>query len=337
MLEKPGRDLAEIPVVETGPDYPYATLLADEPRAHALIDSATRMAPRQALKALDAISRRWLAKWNNEHLPEIDRIAGRLDRPGAYFLSVNYEWGCTVGVSAAPDGQSARLTRVLDWRTPGLGRCIMAAQVAGPAGEFTTLTWPGYTGILQAMAPGRFAAALNQAPMPKIGGGVYPFDWLANKIKVWKTPHATPAHVLRDVFERCADYSAARRYLIETPIAAPVIYSLAGVAADELCIVERTDDQAHVHDGAKAAANAWQAPGWQGRERGEDSAGRTDQMLCDVVRAGGQMDADFSWLRPPILNARTRLAMTCDAARGRLLAQGYEAEGAATRVLDLQH
>ena len=119
----------------------------------------------------------------------------------------------------------------------------------------------------------------------------------------------------------------ARNHLagVDQPLASsflPVIYSLAGVAADELCIVERTEDQAHVHDGAKAAANAWQAPGWQGRERGEDSAGRTDQMLCDVVQAGGQMDADFSWLRPPILNARTRLAMTCDAARGRQIQGG---------------
>lgn len=85
------------------------------------------------------------------------------------------------------DGETARLVRVLDWRTNGLGRYIIAAKVEGPAGPFTSMTWPGYSGVLQAMAPGRFSAALNQAPMPKSGGGLYPIDWMANKIKVWKT------------------------------------------------------------------------------------------------------------------------------------------------------
>lgn len=327
--------LPEIPLLETGPDFPYTTLVADEARAHALIDGATKLAPRTALRLLDRVSRRWLAKWNHAHLPEIDRIAQRLARPGAYFLSVNYEWGCTVGVHASPDGSSARLARVLDWRTPGLGRYIMAARVAGSAGEFTTLTWPGYTGVLQAMAPGRFAAALNQAPMPKSGGGIYPFDWLANKIKVWKTPHATPAHVLRNVFEQDESYADARRRLIETPIAAPVIFSLAGLAPDELCIIERTEDQAHVHDGSSAAANAWQAPGWHGRERGYDSIGRTGRMLRDVVHCASEMDADFSWLQPPILNDQTRLVLACDAAQGRLLARGYEAGRPVTQTLEI--
>ena len=102
-------NLPTIPVVETDRDFPYATLLADEERAHMLIDGATRLAPRTALRLLDRISRRWLAKWNNAHLSEIDKIAIRLGRPGAYYLSVNYEWGCTVGVHASPDGSSARL------------------------------------------------------------------------------------------------------------------------------------------------------------------------------------------------------------------------------------
>ncbi len=327
--------LPEIPVIATGADFPMATLLAEEARAHQLIDGAIGLAPGQALKALDAVSRRWLARWNNAHLDEIDRIAARLDRPGAYYLSVNYEWGCTVAVHAAPQAASARLTRVLDWRTPGLGRHIIAATVTAAVGPFVTMTWPGYTGVLQAMAPGRFAAALNQAPMPRRGGGVYPFDWLANKITVWRTPHATPAHVLRDVFEQAPDFAAARRHLSATPIAAPAIFSLAGTTADELCVIERTEDGAHVHDGAGAAANAWQAPGWDGRERGHDSAGRARQMMHDVVDAECDFDERFCWLKPPILNDRTRLVMQCDAEHATLLAQGYEADGPATLPLRL--
>ncbi len=85
----------------------------------------------------------------NPHLAEIDAIAERLARPGVYFFSVNYEWACTCRVGAARDGASARLTRVLDWRTPGLGRNLVAARVASEKGPFVSLTWPGYTGVIQ--------------------------------------------------------------------------------------------------------------------------------------------------------------------------------------------
>src|SRR5262245_38257431 len=158
----PRSELAPIPVLDTGPDFPVETLAAHEARAHALLDLATAAVPSAALRQLDKVSRRWLEKWENAHLAEIDAIAKRLARPGAYFFSVNYEWGCTCRVGPAPDHKSARLIRVLDWKTPGLGRHALAARVHGASGRYVTLTWPGYTGVLTAMAPGRFAAALNQ-------------------------------------------------------------------------------------------------------------------------------------------------------------------------------
>jgi len=322
--------LPAIPMIDVGADFPFETLIAEEARAHALLDSATKGVPKRALAGLDTVSRRWLAKWDNAHLGEIDRIAERLARPGAYFLSVNYEWACTVGVRPTPDGRGAMLVRVLDWRTRGLGRHVIAARVAGAAGPFVTLTWPGYSGVLQAMAPGRFSAALNQAPMPKRGGGFYPFDWLANKVKVWQTPHETPAHLLRRAFEEAADFRAARALLANTPIASPAIFSLAGVTPGETAIIERTEDKAFVHDGTSAAANSWQAPGWRGRARGDDSAGRTQQMHC----LAATLAPDFTWLAPPILNPRTRLAMVADARTCRLVAQGYEQNGPATRPLE---
>ncbi len=324
--------LPTIPVLDVGPDYPFETLVAEEARAHALIDGATRGVPRTALRTLDAVSRRWLEKWGHEQLAEIDRIAARLGRPGAYFLSVNYEWGCTTGVCPAPAGGVPRLVRVLDWRTPGLGRHVLAARVSGPAGPFVTLTWPGYTGILQASAQGRFAAAINQAPMPMRGGGIYPFDWLANKIRLWRTPHDTPAHLLRQVFERAPDFATARGMLAETPIAAPVIFALAGCRPGEMVIIERTEDAAHIHDGPTAAANAWVAPGWHGRERGGDRVGRVAQMRG----LAGDFSEPSSWLQRPILNARTRLAMVAEPASGALVAQGFEAERAVTATLTLE-
>lgn len=320
-----------IPVIETGADFPMATLLAEEARTHALLDQATRFIPGIALRVADGISRRWLERWSNPLLPEIDAIAARLRRPGAYFLSVNYEWGCTVGVRPCPDARSARLVRVLDWRTKGLGRNIVAANVRGPAGPFITLTWPGYTGVLQAMAPGRFSAALNQAPMRKAGGGFLPLDWAVNRVRLWRMPHPTPAHLLRTAFETAPSFAEAKRLLAEHPIASPAIFSLAGLDPGETCIIERTEEAACVHPGPAAAANHWQTPGWRGRPRGIDSAGRfrlMSQAACDF-------DPGFSWLRPPVLNKCTRLVMMADAARGSLVAQGFESDGPATLPLEL--
>lgn len=322
--------LPEIPVVEVGPDFPWETLIRQEERVHALFDVATRRIPERALRSLDAISRSWIARREADHLSEIDRIAVRLGRPGAYFLSVNYEWGCTVRVCAAPDGKSARLIRVLDWRTPGLGANIIAAKVAAAAGPFVTMTWPGYTGVLQAVAKGRFSAALNQAPMRR-PTGVYPFDWAANRARVWRMPHPTPAHVLREVFEVAADFAEAKRMLIERPIASPGIFALAGVGPRDIAIIERTETEARVHVGDQVAANHFQAAGWHGGARGPDSAGRS----CQMATIAADLSPDFSWLAPPILNDRTRLAMQTDAATGELVAQGYECEAPATLPLQL--
>ncbi len=323
-------NLARIPVLTVGPGYPLETLEREEGRAHALIDAATRSVPLAALRSLDRVSRAWLAKQDSVHLAEIDAIARRLRRPGAYFLSVNYEWGCTCRVAPAPDHASARLVRVLDWRTPGLGLHVVAARVAGAAGPFVTLTWPGYTGVLQGMAPMRFAAALNQAPMRKPLGRFY-LDWAVNRARVWRMGHLTPAHLLREVFETARDFAEAKRMLTERPISTPAIFSLAGVRPNETAIIERTETDVRLHEGANVTANHWQAPGWRGHARGRDSAGRARRMHAVV----GDLDTRFAWLEPPILNDNTRLVMIADARLGRLVAQGFEAGAAATEPLDL--
>ncbi len=59
------------------------------------------------------------------------------------------------------------LRRTLDWPFRGLGKCVEIAWQSGPAGEFYNVTWPGPVGVLSAMAPGRFCAVINQAPMQR--------------------------------------------------------------------------------------------------------------------------------------------------------------------------
>ena len=119
-------DLPKIPVLDVGPRFGIETLERELDRAHALFDQATHRVPRAVLRSLDGVSRRWLQpSWDHAHLEEIDAIAAKIGRPGAYFLSVNYEWGCTCRVGPSPDAKSARLVRVLDWATPGLGRHLI--------------------------------------------------------------------------------------------------------------------------------------------------------------------------------------------------------------------
>ncbi len=318
-----------IPVIATGPQFAIETLAVAGERTRALLDLATRHIPHPLLRVGDAVSRHWLVKSRNPYLAEIDAVAAWLKRPGAYYFTVNYEWGCTCRVAPAEDHASARLVRVLDWHTPGLGRYVVAADVTAPAGRYVGLTWPGYTGVLQALAPGRFATAINQAPMRKLGGGFRATDWAANRVRVWRRDHLPAAHLLREVFETAATYAEARRRLAATPIAAPAIFSLAGLDPGDTCVIERTEDEASVHDGPRTAANHWQAHGWTGHGRGVDSHGRARSMTAMTVT----LDPSFAWVAPPVLNPMTRLVMVASPSEGRLVAQGYEADGPATAPL----
>lgn len=324
------RTLQPIPVVKTGPGFPMATLKAERGRLDALLNLATSHAPAGVLVQLDKISRHWLKRWNSPHLAELDEIAAAVGRPGAYFFSVNYEWGCTTAAKPAPDQKTARLIRVLDWRTAGLGENIIAADVDGAAGRYITLTWPGYSGVLTAMAPKRFAAALNQAPMRR-SYGVFVLDWMQNRARVWRQPHQMPGHLLRSVFDEATDFADARSRLITTPICAPAIFTLSGLKPNETVVIERTETEARVHEGANVAANHWQAAGWYGRPRGFDSPGRA----CQMHGIPADFDPAFAWLAPPIRNDRTRLVAVADASQGRIIAQGWEPDGAATLPLDL--
>lgn len=324
--------LVHIPVIDTGPSFPRETLDGALDRAHALLDGATRGVPAPVLKMLDRASRRWLVRQHNPFLAEIDEVARLIGRPGCHFLSVNYEWGCSVSVGPSPDGRSARLVRTLDWFTPGLGRYAMAARVASDGGAFVTLTWPGFVGVLQAMAQGRFSASINQAPMRRAGGGVFVADWMASKARVWRNPHLPPMLLLRQIMERARDYAEARRMMIETPIAAPVTFALAGIAPRETCIIERSEERAFVIDGPACVTNHWRGLDHGAHARGIDSAGRLEAMS----RVGPvDLAPTFDWLREPVLNALTRLAMVADASAGRLVVQGFEDGGPATHPLDL--
>ena len=181
---------------------------------------------------------------------------------------------------------------------------------------------PGFVGVATAMAPGRFAAAINQPPIRRLTPSCW-LDWALNRRPVWRSRALPPGHLLRRVFDEARTYTDAKGMLCETTLAIPAFFTLAGIEDGEGCVIERGEKLAHVQGAPASIANHWIAGDGTGHPRGGDSEGRWRMMEELRDRAPG----DFSWVRPPILNTTTRLAIVANAARGTLSVQGFEAHG----------
>lgn len=326
--------LRDIPLLDIGDGGGIGLYETSADAARRMLDAGRRMYGAVPLVVADRISRAWLARNRTPYGDEVDHIARGLGRPGAHVLNLSFEWGCTTSAHAEPGGGHARLMRVLDWPFHGLGREVVAARRSSPAGEWLDLTWPGAVGVIQATAPGRFAAAINQAPMTTTGLPLA-FDWLANRRRVWRSTALPPPHLLRRVFEQARTYAEAKCLLTETEICIPTLFTLAGVAPGEGCVIERTETRAVVTqtvDGAPATiANKWLAMPAGGRARADEN----DERRSTMVRQANRRWDELEWLVPPILNERTRLAFSAEPATGALVARGFEVDGPATTVLRL--
>jgi hypothetical protein len=330
--------LHRIPLIEAAP---LALLEQRRQDARALIRAAagtfglaSRIGAALLLPVLDKASRAWLARSQNPFLPEIDAMARLLNAPGIYTFNVCFEWGCTSGVWR--ENGDAVLHRVMDWTFPALGEYLVVARQNGRGGEFYNFTWPGIGGVFQGLAPGRFAAAINQAPMRRHGLGAAG-DWFCNRLMMRESMGLPPAHLLRQVFENAPDYAAAKNLLCETPIALPAIFSLAGL--DQGCIIERTENDFALREwaeGGVCTANhfetqlAQQGRGW--RARPIDSKGRAEagQRLCPSDFTG-----DFDWFKPPIANAHSRLVFNAKPRSGALALMGVEGAQPVTEIFRL--
>lgn len=326
--------LPAVPVVDIADRGPVALVRAERDRAMALLASARRRYTAPVLHAGDRISARWLARTGNPYAPAIHAVAAEVAGPGAVMLNLSYEWACTSIAAPDPAGEGARLMRTLDWPFDGLGAHVVVAREAGPAGPFLNVTWPGSVGVLTAMAPGRFAVALNQAPMARRGLGL-PGDWLMGRLDWWRSSALPPTHLLRHVVETARDYAEAVAMLRDRPLSLPCFYIVAGVAAGETCVIERLASRGIVHRGAVACANDWLSPDLSGRARGRDNPERRAAMTAAATQGEGEDVGAFDWVRAPILNARTRVAVNANAAAGTLAVLGIEHGRPATHPLAL--
>jgi hypothetical protein len=121
-----------------------------------------------------------------------------------------------------------------------------------------------------------------------------------------------------------------------TPVSRPVIYVLVGCAAGERCVIERTETGFVTREHDTSAANDWlpRRPDWEGRigtrrfltDSFADAANYSRARRESLVGWTGTCAApSFAWVREPVLNPYTRLAVAMCPARGVLRAIGYEA------------
>jgi hypothetical protein len=331
--------LASIPIVDIREGGTLRHAQEGRERARALCDTAIAWFPpliRPFMPVLDGIARRWLMRSQSPYVDEVRAVAALLGFPGIWFLNGSYQWSCTA-LARDEDG-APWLARTLDWPFPGLGRFVEVARMRGPAGEFYNVTWPGYVGTLTALAPARFAAAINQAPLRRrtLDPRLRLFDLAANAFTTLRHSRAIPPdQLLRLVFETARDYADAKRILQSTPIARPAIYTLTGCRAGERCVIERTEEGEHTRTDDHGAANDWlnSTPHWEGRigaakvltstfeEAAENSRARRDAL----AHWRGSFARDrLAWVVPPVLNAYTRVAVEMCPASGILHAVGYE-------------
>lgn len=299
-----------------------------------LVRAANRLYTRPGVWLADRITARWAAKCGSPYAPAVVEAARMLGRPGGHLLNYSYEWGCTAGVAADAERGGMTLLRTLDWPFPGLGRCVVAAVCEGAAGSYASVTWPGYAGVLTGVARGRYAAAINQPPLPLPALGK-PLGWIAARVQVGRQRSMPASHLLRHAFESCADFASACDMLSTTPICAPAIFTVCGTHSGQWAVIERLESSAHA-GGRPYAANQWTTGCRNGAPRDRTSVARHAAMGSYLASPdAGSRAWSFDWLLPPILQDDTRLAVVANPHTGELAVQGWESGRPATETLRL--
>jgi hypothetical protein len=319
-----------IPVLDLREGGPVAHARQRRAEMLALRDACFSMAPplRSLAGPLDRISRAWLKRSASPYADEVARIAEIAGRPGVWFVNASYEWGCTTRIDVDP---VPMLRRTLDWPFPGLGRHVEVALQDGGAGLYANVTWPGAVGVLTALAPGRFAAAINQAPMYRriAHAAGFPIDVLLNGIGTWRRSAAWPAaHLLRRAFDSCRSYDEAVTLLTEAPLARPTLFSIAGVEPGQGCLIERTETEARVVHGGCVIANDWHPDSSPRAGRWTPRGGLLGQAYASERRCRALAECEarqrFDWLTKPVLNPVTRLAVEAIPSAGLQRVVGFE-------------
>lgn len=322
-----------VPLIDLRKDGPVGHAVRRRQQALAVRDACLGWLPFGGLLArlADPIVRNWMRRSGSPYFGDIDGIARDLGRPGVWLLHGAYLFACTALADETAGGP--RLRRTLDWPFPGLGRLVEVVLQRGPAGEFLNVTWPGFTGVLTATAPGRFAASINQAPMRRRTrlAALLWLDYFLNALAaICGSGRLPPEHVLRQAFETCATFDEARHLLETSPMARPALFVLVGCEPGERVVIEREGAHARTYADDTVVANDWRdiSGGWRPRVCGTGTPVENNRRRSAAMIAWSGRDADdFGWAVSPVLNAKTRLTVEMCPATGRLVVAGWEADG----------
>jgi hypothetical protein len=325
--------LIDIPVIDiaSGEEPALATFAAERGRLDLLLKSAARTYTRLGLVLADRLTKSWARKLRSPYADSVRELDRQMDQPGAHLLNYSYEWGCTTGAFDDAISGGTTMLRTLDWPFDGLGCALIVARQQGTAGPYLVVTWPGFAGVLTAMAPGRFAAAINQPPLPfpHLGKAA---GWLANRLLAGRSRAIPPDHLLRLAFDTCGSFDEAVALVRDTPICLPAIITIAGANPGQHIVIERTPGSAFLPD-LPVAANHWAATGTpKGKPRNPSSR---ERRLAMTTVLGGTPDWSLGWVREPVIQPDTRLVAMANPHTGRLVVQGWEKAGPATTILDL--
>jgi hypothetical protein len=278
----------------------------------------------------DPIVRRWMRRTGSPYADEIEANARALNCSGIWLLHGAYLFGCTALADETATGP--RLRRTLDWPFPGLGRLVEVVRRESRAGPYLNVTWPGFVGVLTAVAPGRFAASINQAPMRQ--RTLLWLDYALNALAGLRSTALPPEHLLRQVFETCMTFEQARRLLETTPVARPALFTLVGCKPGERVVIERDDQSTRTYRQDLVVANDWQErrSGWRPRCPGEGTPVENNRSRRAALALWAGRGADVDWVSGPVLNACTRISVEMLPATGELVVAGWEDSARATEV-----
>lgn len=277
----------------------------------------------------DPVVKHWMRRTGSPYADEIEANARALKCPGIWLLHGAYLFGCTALADETEMGP--RLRRTLDWPFPGLGRLVEVVRRQSNAGPYLNVTWPGFVGVLTAIAPDRFAASINQAPMRQ--RTLLWLDYALNALAGLRSTALPPEHLLRQVFETCATFEQARCLLETTPVARPVLFTLVGCKPGERVVIERDGESARTYSQDIVVANDWQEPrpGWRPRCC-EGMPVENNRSRRAALGAWTSRGAGVDWVNRPVLNACTRVSVEMSPATGQLIVAGWEDSARATEV-----
>jgi len=250
-----------------------------------------------------------------DHWLELESLSTALELPvrdvalcNFYYDALKVVLGCTA--FAVDAGDSVLHARNLDWWTTNSALARYTAVThfgGGPAGDFTTIGWPGFMGAFSGIAPGRFAITLNAV------------------LSLEPVQPAMPVVLLlRSVLEEAASYHDAVATLSNTPLPCDCLLLVTGVRPGEMTVVERTPSRHALrggHDGFVCVTNDYQKLTTNPEASSEILATscRRFQTVDGLIRGAHPQNPDtcFSYLSDPGVQMRiTFQQMVFRAATG---------------------